>query len=98
MEWEKLEIIESFLRKQFPAAGIILCNSFHVPYFKVQVGSRILVLTVSPDFLQQVPTEAITEKLGRWGVVGTLEKSRGAGVILTSQGIEIADSGPELSA
>ena len=89
MEFEKLEVIESFLRKNFPSAGIILCNSFQEPYFEIQVGSQLLVFTVTLDFLQHTPAEKIFEKLDHWGVVQSLERSLGLSVLITSKGTEL---------
>ncbi|MBN2428863.1 MAG: hypothetical protein JXK94_11060 [Deltaproteobacteria bacterium] len=97
MELEKLEIIEGFLRIKFPAAGIILCNSFHEPYFEIQVGSELLVLTVGRDFLQQVRAEDVTDRLANWGVVEALERSRSLAVLLSAKGMEMAERRPEVS-
>ncbi len=89
MEWEKLEVIEEFLRKKFPTSGIILRNSFQEPYFEIQYNSELYVLTVTFDFLHHTSAEEISGKFEDWDVVRSLEENRGLSVLITSEGAEL---------
>ena len=97
MELEKLEIIEGYLRTKFPAAGIILRNSFYEPYFEIQIGYELLVLTVGRDFLQQVRSEDVTDRLANWGVVEALKRSHSLAVLLSAKGMEMVERRSEVS-
>jgi hypothetical protein len=86
---EKLDIIQSFLRTRFPAARIVPGAVFQDPHFEIQLRSELWILTISGDFLQDIPAPGIFDHLSMWGVAEAIESSRGVRVLLTAKGVEV---------